>query len=114
MNAAPVETGELIALSLDALINTASAYLGEPMPDGRRLESPEAAQAWLALYAATALLERMGPLMRPEALAPFRTGLSRAALAFAEAHPDFVPPDPRGGRLPALSDVAAGLARDLG
>lgn len=82
--------GELVATSLDALINAAALHLGEPdVHTALPLEQPDRHQAWLALYAASALLEQLGPLMDEDALVPFRAGFSRLVITFAEQHPDF-------------------------
>ena len=81
--------GELVATTLDALINAAAAHLGQPLPDGRQLAKPDARQAYMALLCAGELLESLSPLMNEAAVLPIRAGLARQSLIFAELHPDF-------------------------
>lgn len=81
--------GELVAVSIEGLLNAASAHLGEPDEAGLVLEAPEPQQAWLALLAASALLERLGPMMSDDAVVPFRAGFARLVEKFAADHPDF-------------------------
>lgn len=81
--------GELVAVSLDSLLNTASLHLGEPDEAGLALETPDAQQAWLSLYATAALLENLGPMMSDDAVVPFRAGFARLVEKFTAEHRDF-------------------------
>lgn len=103
--------GELVAFSLDALLSAAGAHLGETGADPRSC-SPR--QAWLALKAAAALLDRLAPLMADAARRPFEAGFARLTLAFAEAHPEFdaaaaLPEAPRADLEAIVAAAIAGL-----
>lgn len=99
---APFSVPVLIATSLDALISAATLHLGDPMPDGRRLDAPDPQEAWRALLAVQGLLAHAGPLMAEETIAPFRTAHAYLVQRLADAHPETAFPVP-----PALAAPAA-------
>lgn len=84
---APFTVGEVVLTSLEALLSAAALHLGEAMPDGRRLDTPDPQEAWLALLSASALLNHVGALMKPEHLAPRQATLDRLLKRLAERHP---------------------------
>lgn len=67
---------ELTLSVLDGFLAAAGLHLGEPAADGARLEQPEAVQAWIALKAASSLMDQLSPVMSEDARLPFQARLS--------------------------------------
>lgn len=105
--------GELVVVSLDGLLAAAALHLGEPDEAGSRLEAPDPQQAWLALFAASALLEQLGPLMSEDVVVPYRAGFARLVEKFAAEHPAFHLPGlwakPEAPAVASLDGVVAGV-----
>lgn len=82
--AEPFRVAELVALSLEGFLAVAALHLGEARSDGLAIETPEPVQAWMALSCATALLDRLAPMMQDGALMHYRAGVARLMKRLAE------------------------------
>lgn len=81
-----VSVAEITLTTLQALLSAAALHLGTALPDGRRLARPDAQEAWKAILGASGLLDRVGPLMAPEAYAAQRERLNGLLSLLAERH----------------------------
>ena len=83
----PFSVGTLVATALDSFLSAAALHLGDALPSGRTLADRDATEAFLALVAASALLDQLGPVMNDDVKLPFQAGLANLARRFAAQHP---------------------------
>lgn len=93
--------GQLTATAIDSFLSAAALHLGEPLPSGRTIAERDPVEAYLALVAASALLDQLGPVMNDDIKLPFQAGLSNLAKLFATTYPRVRVP--RLPKPPALS-----------
>ncbi|MDB5096933.1 MAG: hypothetical protein JWM80_1354 [Cyanobacteria bacterium RYN_339] len=107
MEIAPFAVGTLVATSLEAFLATAGLNLGEPLPDGRKLETPHSGEAWIALYAAAALLDQFEPTMARALHADYRARLERLVGRYEARYPGpHAPVPPESADLAAIAAAA--------
>jgi hypothetical protein len=104
----------LTAHALDALFTSASLHLGEANVRDERLRECDPKEAWLALYAAGSLLDRISPLLSEDVLVPYRASFTRLGQLFAERHEDFaIFESPRETPVSSLVDLANAMVAEL-
>lgn len=86
----PVSANALIAASVQSLLAAAALHVGEATADGRTLPVKDPQEAWRALLAAGALIEKLEPMMHES----FKASHTHLVERLAALHPEVEFPVP--------------------
>lgn len=90
----PFTVNDVILASLEALFAAAALHVGETLPDGTRLASPDEQEAWKALLAASGMVAHVRSVMASEAKDVVEPRLKALLTAFAARYPNAALPAP--------------------
>ncbi|HEY9724797.1 MAG TPA: hypothetical protein V6D47_22530 [Oscillatoriaceae cyanobacterium] len=82
---------DLIIGALEGYASAALLHLGEALPDGARLRSPDPDEAWRAILGGTALLNAFALMMDEAVLIPYELGYRQIIEHFVRLHPTHTP-----------------------
>lgn len=108
---APADVGYLVAASLEAFFATAEGHLGDARPDGSRVALPDPQEAYLALLAASSLVDQLCHVMAPALHQTYATRLERLLALYEARHPG--PHAEAPAPVASLADLEARAWADL-
>lgn len=97
----PHTVAEIVFSSLDALLAAARMNLGHSDALGRKMDTPDPIEAWVAMMSASALLQQLQPVLPAKVRAPYEQELAELVQRFSAKHADLQVPTPGLAARPA-------------